>query len=198
MKRTLLLMVAVFASLFLVSCTDTKTVLEDKDNSYVVTGQIAGWGDAVGKEEFLMEAIARGDERVKSLSKDLKKAKYIYILEVTFPEDFPKDENGNEIDPWNVEYTIDGEDVVVKGTLTVKVLKVPAGEEAPAWWGQNPESGKFKNLTPDTLYIPPYQEENVDNAGDWNGNPIAFKAGTYYVVYVQYGAASHGLALIKK
>ncbi len=186
-KKLLFLFVALFAVLFLVGCEDTIAV--DESHDYYVTGQFAGWGDAAGVEEFKMEAIGAKDSRVASIKDDLKDAKYIYIIEATLPAE----EAG-----WDVTYKIDGEMVTVDGNLTVKILQINAGEEAPNWWGQNPESGEFRSLTPDTLYMPPYVEENVDDAGDWNANPVALEAGTYYVVYVQYSNTSHGLALIKK
>lgn len=189
MKRLILVLTLVFAALFLVACGDSGKVLEDDAHVYYLTGQLAGWGDAVGNNQFLMTAIAKNDDRVKSISKDLKNAKYIYIIEATFPAG----EAG-----WEVSYKIDGKDVEVDGNLTLKILQVNKGEEAPNWWAQAPESGEVKNLTPDTLYLPPFVEENVDGAGGWNDNPIVFAAGTYYIVYVQYSNTEHGLAAIKK
>lgn len=186
MKKVLLLIATFVLGFTLVACGNAKV---DEDHNYYVTGQFAGWGDAAGNKDFQMEAVKKSDPRIKSIKADLKDAVYVYVIEVELP--------AGEAE-WDVTYKIDGELVTVDGNLTVKILQVNDGEEAPNWWGQSPESGKFKSLTPDTLYIPPYLEENVDDAGDWNGNPIAFEAGKYVVVYVYYASNSHGLALIKK
>lgn len=190
MKKFLNVLVFLVLGLVLVSCGKlSDEVKVDEEHDYVVTGQFAGWGDAVDDEDNYMTAIAPADKKIASLEKHLKKAKYVYIIEVTFSED----EAG-----WEVEYTIDGEDVEVDGNLTLKIIQLNKGAEAPNWWAQGPESGKVKNLTPKTLYIPPFLEENVDNAGNWNDNAIVYEAGTYYIVYVQYSNTEHGLAAIKK
>lgn len=189
MKKVLGLVVVMFAAFLLVACTDTKTVLVDDAHTYYATGQFASWGDAVGNTSYQMIATNRGDARLKSISSDLKDAKFIYVLEVVLP---------SEDAGWNVTYKIDGEVKELNGNLTVKVIQTNVGAEAPNWWGQSPESGEIKSLTPDTLYLPPFVEENVDEAGGWNDNPVALEAGTYYMVYVQYSNTSHGFGLIKK
>jgi hypothetical protein len=56
-------------------------VLENTEKDYYVTGQFAGWGDAVGKDQFRMTAVSLKDARVAALKADLKGAKYLYILE---------------------------------------------------------------------------------------------------------------------
>ncbi|VEU82351.1 hypothetical protein [Acholeplasma hippikon] len=192
MKKFLTLAVAIVATIVLVACgpkVDMDTKLEDAEHNYFVTGQLAGWGDAVGKAEFTMAATNRGDSRISSIVDDLKDAKFVYVIEATFSA---------EAAGWDVKYTIDGTEKTFDGNLTVKILQVNKDAEAPNWWGQNPESGKFDNLTPATLYLPPFQEANENGAGDWNGNPVVMEAGTYYIVYVQYANNHHGLAAIKK
>lgn len=189
MKKMLGLFVLAFAAFMLVACTDTKTVLQDDAHTYYATGQFAGWGDAVGQAPYTMKATNRGDSRIKSISSDLKDAKFIYVLEVTL---------SSEAAGWDVTYKINGEVKALDGNLTLKVIQTDVDAEAPNWWGQSPESGKVVSLTPDTLYVPPFVEESVDQAGGWNDNPIALAAGTYYFVYVQYATDSHGFALIKK
>ncbi|HCZ24538.1 MAG TPA: hypothetical protein DHV05_06805 [Acholeplasmataceae bacterium] len=79
----------------------------------------------------------------------------------------------------------------------MKMIRTDLGDEVPNWWGQSPESGEIENLTPETLYVPPFVEENVDMAGGWNDNPAALAAGTYYFVYVKY-ESSQAFALIAK
>ncbi len=190
MKKLLGVFAFVLLSVVLISCGKlSDEVVVDDAHDYVITGNFAGWGDAVDDEANFMTAVAQADERINSLKKDLKDAKYVYVIEATFP---------SEEAEWDVTYKIKGEEVTVNGNLTLKILQVNKGAEAPNWWGQGPESGEFKNLTPKTLYIPPFLEENVDDAGGWNDNPIVFEAGTYLIVYVQYSNTSHGLAAIKK
>lgn len=191
MKKVFSVLAVFVLGVVLVSCNKLSSeVVVDEAHDYVITGQFANWGEAVDDQSNYMTAIAQADERIKSLNKkDLKDAKYVYIIEVTFSDE----EAG-----WTAAYTIDGEEVEVDGNLTVKILQVNKGSEAPNWWGQSPESGEVKSLTPDTLYVPPFVEESVDNAGGWNDNPIVFEAGTYYMVYVQYSNTEHGLAAIKK
>ncbi len=189
MKKLLVLVVALVSALTLVACVDTSTVLADEAHTYYATGQFAGWGDAVGVEAYTMVATSRGDERLSSVFDDLKEAKYVYVLEVILPD-------GDA--GWTTQVLKNGEVLSVNGNLTVKVIQTDLDAEAPNWWGQGPESGEFKNLTPSTLYIPAFSQEADEAGNDWNANPAAFEAGTYYMVYVQYANASHGLGLIAK
>ncbi len=178
MKKISVFAVALLALFALAAC-GRGTILEDEGYSYFVTGQFAGWDAAFGEDEYRMEPIALNDDRISELSSDLKGADVLYIAEVTFPDG----EAG-----WEVTYTIDGEEVTVDGNLTLKVVRTTSDEEdIPLWWGQSPESGKFNNLTPERLYVPPFMEENIDGAGAWNDNPIVFEPGDYYVVFAQIG-----------
>jgi len=161
--------------------------IEGKD--FYVTGNFAGWGDAPGNDLYMMTAIARNDERVKSIVDDLKGATAIYILEITLPATAAG---------WDVTYKIDGTVTVLDGNLTVKIIRTDADDVVPNWWAQSPESGEIMSMTPATLYIPPFVEENVDQAGGWNDNPVALAAGTYYAVYAEFGVGeAKGLGLIE-
>jgi hypothetical protein len=187
MKKLVLLLVVLFGAFALVGCV-SGTILADEAHDYYATGQFAGWGGAVGNEDYKMVAIARNDERIKSIVDDTKGAKYLYLLEITLPTGAAG---------WTVTYKIGGVEKVLDGNLTVKMIRTDPGDEIHNWCGQSPESGKFDNLTPDTLYIPPFVEENVDQAGGWNDNPVAMEAGTYYLVYVKF-ETTQAFALIKK
>ncbi len=205
MKKFMFLFVLALTSVFMVGCfggndddkkdpVDETVVLVDEGADYFLTGQFAGWGDATGEDnegEFLMTAVALGDARIASIKDQIMDAKFVYIYELDIPE-----EGGAG---WTAEYEIDGEMVEVDGFNTIKVIKTNKNSEVPIWWGQSPESGEFESLTPDLLYIPPFVgDDDKTAAGGWNDNPIALEAGEYYVVYVQFAPASHGLALIKK
>jgi hypothetical protein len=84
------------------------------------------------------------------------------------------------------------------GNLTVKVIQTEKGDIAPIYWAQNKESGKVDNLTPATLYIPPYVEENVNNLGTWADNPVGIKAGTYNLVFALFPNQKKAMGLIAK
>lgn len=187
MKKLVLLLVALFGAFALVGCVSGE-ILADDAHDYYVTGQFAGWAEAVGNEDYLMEAAARNDERIKSIVKETKGAEFIYIIEIVLPTT----DAG-----WTKTYKIDGVDTTVNGNLTIKMIRTDAGDEVPNWWAQSPESGEITNLTPETIYVPPFNQENVDNAGDWNADPIAYEAGTYYFVYIKF-ADSQAFALIAK
>lgn len=186
MKKLFVLLLGLVLALGLTGCNNDPLV--DEDNNYWATGQFAGWGDAAGNTDYQMEAIAKNDDRVDGL--ELDDVMYLYLLEVTLPDG----EAG-----WTVTYTIDGTETTVDGNLTVKIIKTDAtdADNIPVWWAQSPESGELTNLTEETLYVPPFVEENVDGAGTWNDNPIAFEAGTYYLVFAQYEDGSRAIGLVE-
>ena len=188
MKKLVLLLVALFGAFALVGCVSGEVLVDDA-HDYYVTGQFAGWGDAVGDEDFQMEAIARNDERIKSIVKETKDAQFIYIFEATFP---------SAAAGWTAgPYKVDGVSNTYDGNLTFKVIRTNAGEDIPNWWGQSPESGKFDNLTPETAFMPAFVETGTDDSGAWNDNPVVLAAGTYYVVYIKF-ADSQAVAVIAK
>ncbi len=188
MKKLSIFTVLVF-SIFLLAACGAGTILEREDASHFLTGNFAGWGDAIGVEQYKMEAIALNDDRVSSLRSDLRGATALYVLEATFPAG----EAG-----WSANYTIDGVEYAFDGNLTFKVVRTASDdEEIPLWWGQSPESGKFNNLTPDVVYVPPFMEENIDGAGAWNDNPVVMEAGTYYIIFAEIGTDRY-VGAIKK
>ncbi|MDT8336211.1 MAG: hypothetical protein RQ856_00130 [Candidatus Izemoplasmatales bacterium] len=183
MKKLLVLLLALVFSFGLVACSSEPLANAEKD--YYATGNFNGW-DTV--EAGKMVAIAKNDDRVASIKGELSGVEFLYLLEATLPAT----EAG-----WTATYTIDGTETTVDGNLTVKVIRTTAGDpDARDWWAQSPESGEIVNLTPETLYIPPFVEENVDGAGGWNDNPIAFEAGTYYIVFAEFEDGVRALALI--
>lgn len=157
----------------LVACTPD-TVLENTEKDYYVTGQFAGWGDAVGKDQFRMTAVSLKDARVATLKAQLKGAKYLYVLEHVVITDSGAG--------WTAQYVENGAVKDCDGNQTMKWLQVAKGQEAPDWWAQSPESGPVTSLTPDLLWIPGFTETPAVGP-DWNGNPVVLKAGTYTVVF---------------
>lgn len=181
MKKLFLMLVALLFSFGLVACSSEPLANAEKD--YYATGNFNGW-DTV--ETGKMVAIAKNDDRVASIKGELSGVEYLYLLEATLPA---------EAAGWDVTYKIDGTETTLDGNLTVKVIRTTAGDtDARDWWAQSPESGEINNLTPDTLYIPPFVEESVDMAGGWNDNPVALAAGTYYIIFAEFdGSRAMGL-----
>jgi hypothetical protein len=183
MKKFIPLVLLLSAAL--ASC-GTPAILADADYDYFVTGQFAGWGDApTALEEdgetlkYIMEAISVADARVASVKGQFRNPEFLYVKEIVLPATAAG---------WDVKYTrtSGGTEESFDGNLTVKVQQVDKDAEVPVpnYWAQNPESGIVNNLTPNTLYIPPFFEEApYAGSGDWNGNPVALTAGTYHLVF---------------
>ena len=207
----LVALVAVSALFALTACDAPK----DPKNQYVCTGQWNGWDkttitDDGPLESALMTAIKADDARVAPIKDDLKDAKYIYIFEQEFTNN--KKDDGTWEAGWSIRYklTEDAEDYTeVDGNMTVKVIRtryeeVEVGEEkVSSWvkeWIPSPENHNIKTLTPDTFYLPNMASasEAWEGSGDWSGNPMVLKAGTFYVVYVEYNDGSMGMGLIEK
>jgi hypothetical protein len=185
-KLGLVICMVVLATVF-AGCS-SGTILTDAAHDYYATGQFANWGDAAGNADFKMDAIALNDKRVSSIKKQLKGATGLYVKEIELPA---------AAAGWDVTYKINGTETKLDGNLTVKVIQTATGDNVPSFWAQSPESGEIKNLTADTIYVPPFVEANVDQAGTWNDNPAALKAGKYDLVFVTF-EGSKAMALIAK
>jgi hypothetical protein len=158
-------------------------ILADAANDYYVTGNFAGWGDATeaagtdGVKTFLMEAVSVNDSRVASVKSAFRNPEFLYVKQIVLP---------STAAGWDVKYvrTQGGAEQTFDGNLTVKVIQTNSGAVAPNYWAQNPESGVVNNLTPSTLYIPPFVETApYTGSGTWNDNPVALTAGTYTLVF---------------
>jgi len=154
---------------------DDKLFLENTQKDYYATGNFNGW-DTINA--YKMVPIYLFDERVNSIRDQLTGVKYLYILEITLPDTSAG---------WDVTYKINGNVIMFDGNLTVIVIRTFADDsDSRDFWAQGPESGPITNLTPLTLYIPPFMEGNIDQAGGWNDNIVAYQAGTYYLVFAEY------------
>lgn len=185
----LLLVVALLAGSLcgLAGCADK--ILENTEKDYFITGQFANWADATSGDTWKMEAVGVKDARVASIKDALKGAKYLYVKEATI------ESSGAG---WGFKYTIDGVEVAFDGNQCIKVLRTVKGDEAPEFWAQNKESGEIKNLTPTTLYLPPYQEtETTPGTGTWADNPGIFTAGKYNIVFVEYEDGTRAMGAIQ-
>jgi hypothetical protein len=122
-----------------------------------------------------MEAVALNDSRIGQVRNQLNDATAIYVLEIELPAGAAG---------WEMPYTINGTERKYDGNLSVKVIQTMTGDDIPNYWAQNPESGRVTSLTPTTLYIPPFVEENVGGAGSWNDNPAVIGGpGKYTLVF---------------
>ena len=182
MKKVLMFAMTLALLLGLSGCA-----LASKTKDYYVTGNFNGW-DTV--ESGKMTAISKNDKRVASIADQLDEAEVLYIAEITLPSTSANWDT-------NPTYKIDGVVTEFDGNLTVKIIRTAKDDpDTRDFWAQSPESGAITNLTPTTLYIPPFVEENVDQAGAWNDNPVAFLAGTYYAVFAEFADTTKGLGLI--
>ncbi|MCB9498685.1 MAG: hypothetical protein H6687_02215 [Bacillales bacterium] len=187
MKRIFALLLLACSTLLLAGCAGT--ILENAEKDYYAVGQFNGWGTAVGDETYKMTAIAINDERVASIKAELKGATAVYVLQVALQ---------GEGAGWTFEYKIDGETVTFDGNQAIKVVRTAKDDpDTIDFWAQNKESGAITNLTPDTLYMPPYQETATDGEGTWGDNPGALEDGTYYLVYAEFSTyKAMGLIII--
>lgn len=82
-------------------------------------------------------------------------------------------------------------------------------EEDDVWsdyqWISDPKTAHLEALTPDTLFVPVWQEKADENGFSWSNDPVCIgKAGVYTIVVAQYKNASsadtpgYGMALILK
>jgi len=185
MKKLLIVALMLVASISLVGCYSNETLVNAEKDFYV-TGQFAGWGDAVGNATYKMTPIAMNDERVKTVAKALKGATALYIIEVVINDDAT----------WEASTWKDNVETKYDGNHCVKVVRTAVGDDVAEWWAQSPESGKINNLTPETLYIGEFVETSTGN-GAWNDNPVVFTNGTYYIVYAEIGTARYLGAIAK-
>jgi hypothetical protein len=161
-------------------------ILEDTNHRYFVSGNFAEWGAATEALDtdgetltYLMEAVSVDDARVASVRSQLSNPTMLYVKEVVLPATAAG---------WGETFAIteDGEAQFFDGNLTIKILQTDLEIPAPIYWAQNRESGKVNNLTPGTLYLPPYSETpTYTDSGDWGSNPVALAAGTYTAVFGQ-------------
>jgi hypothetical protein len=188
MKKLFLSLLALLALVTLTACGGGR-VLEDEGNSYFATGNFAGWGDAIGRESNKMEAVALNDSRVAAISSELRGATALYILAI----ELPTTDAG-----WGETYTVNGASTFFNGNQTVKVVRTTStDQDVPLWWGPSPESGQFNNLTPNTLFMPRYIDDNSPDydadagTGHWNTNPVALEPGNYYIVFAVINGARY-------
>lgn len=173
--------------------------LENPDSKYVLAGQHPGWGLTDPKDptdakyaDRVMEAIKLNDKRVASIKDKLTEAKYLYVIEWTYVA------SDAGTDPWT--YNPDGQGAQeFDGNFSLKVIKYTEtdGIWAETWYISPESGGNVNSLTPDTLWIPKWEETPEDGSDGWNANCVLLKgAGKYLIVFADF-TTSFGIGAIQ-
>ena len=219
----LLALVMVFA---LVACTGpneenttkpadnqpSDTVLADEGHAaWVAHGQFLladgtqnAWN---GKDSELYKAsslTAISMKNVKDLNEALytalaaKDVKYLYSIDLLF---------GTNDAGWTANFLKDGKLYRANGSCAFKIAQCSVDENvyAEEQWISDPKTAHAESLTPDTLFMPVWQEEADENGFSWASNPVVTGGpGLYTLVIAQYAngstaeQAGYGIGLIKK
>ena len=176
----------------------SKEVIKDADyDAYTVAGAFASHteGKAVEwnyTEQGAMTVASLADvaEVSESMAKTLKgkdlKGLYIYkgaLIGCT--------QTG--FAGWNTNALKNGEVVSLDGGYCVKAIACTAddltGGYLSAQWIPDPHTACVENLTPDTFFVPTWQEAEDDNHFSWSSNPVCIGgAGEYTIVVAAYKA----------
>lgn len=147
---------------------------------------------------FDLKAI---DENLyKTLSE--KGVKYLYTIDLLF---------GTNDAGWTTNFFRDGKMYRANGSYAFKIAQCNAdvdGENkvySEDQWISNPHNAYAESLTPNTMFMPVWQEEKDEHGFSWADNPVVIGgAGLYTLVIAQYNTASapnqpgFGIALIQK
>ena len=212
-KRIFLVALASLAVVGMTSCGYDKKVREDSEATWVMHGQyllsdgetVNGWN---GKTNELYEAskmtatsVAEVAEYAKEVADVLKgkSIKYLYAGEAVF---------GLNDAGWTANFLI-GEDLYqANGSYAFKVARClyDAAEDVYAedQWIPNPKTANVESLTPDTYFVPVWQETPDKFGFSWASNPVVIGgAGKYKMIVAQYtdvsaaGVPGYGIAAVK-
>ena len=235
MKKLLAIVMVVLMAISLVACTkpnnggetaapkpdeqtgaDTSKVLADESHAIwcahgdflLVDGTKNGWGgkDSEVYEKSALKAISLDELKqidaglFDTLSK--KDVKYLYTGDVLLGTNDPG---------WTSKCLIGGVMNLANGSYCLKVAQCSVDADgdnkvyAEDQWISDPKTAHVEVLTPNTLFMPAWQEEKDENGFSWADNPVAIGgAGIYTIVIAQYNNASdaehpgYGMALILK
>lgn len=174
------------------------TVLKDADyDAYTVAGPFASnvEGKAVDwkyTEQGEMKAtslaeLAKISEPMAKTLKD-KKLKGLYVYEGALIGCTQVGHAG-----WNADAMKNGEKIQLDGGYCVKAIACTlddlTGGYLATQWIQDPHTACVENLTPDTYFVPVWQEAADENGFAWNSNPVCIGgAGKYTIVVASYDA----------
>ena len=212
-KRIFLVALASLAVVGMTSCGYDKKVREDSEATWVMHGQyllsdgetVNGWN---GKKNELYEAskmtatsVAEVAEYAQEVADVLKgkSIKYLYAGEAVF---------GLNDAGWTTNFLI-GEDLYqANGSYAFKTARClyDAAEDVYAedQWIPDPKTANVESLTPDTFFVPVWQEAADRFGFSWTSNPVVIGgAGKYKMIVAQYtdisaaGVPGYGIAAVK-
>jgi len=162
--------------------------------------------DSALYEKSALKAITLSD--VKTISEDLyktlsaKEVLYLYTIDLIF---------GTNDAGWTTNFLKDGKLYRANGSYAFKVAQCTAEVDggnkvyAEAQWISDPHTAHAESLTPETMFMPVWQEEADENGFSWASNPVVIGgAGVYTLVIAQYKTASspekagYGIGLVLK
>ena len=173
-------------------------VLKDADyDAYTVAGPFASHTEGKAVEwnyteqgEMTAASLADVNKVSPAIAKTLKgkKLKGLYIYEGALIGCTQIGFAG-----WNTDAMKGGEKVTLDGGYCVKAIACTkddlTGGYLSAQWTPDPHTACVENLTPDTYFVPTWQEAADDNGFAWNSNPVCIGgAGEYTIVVAAYDA----------
>ena len=217
MKKLLVLMLAVLMVLSMVACGKkaAKPLADEGHQAWVAHGQFLledgsenSWN---GKDQELYEKsslTAIAVEDVKAINEDLYKAlsgkqvKYLYKIDLIF---------GTNDAGWTTDFLKDGKLYHANGSYAFKIAQCTIDVDgdtkiyAEDQWISDPKTAYAESLTPDTMFMPVWQEEPDEYGFSWASNPVVTGGpGLYTLVIAQYTNASDpsnpgfGIGLVQK
>ena len=164
-----------------------------------------------GKDTELYEAAALKAialEDVKAIDENVynalaaKDVKYLYTIDLIF---------GTNDAGWTTDCLIGGKMFKANGSYAFKIAQCTVDVDgdnkvySEDQWIHDPKTAHSESLTPDTLFVPVWQEEADENGFSWASNPAVIGGpGLYTLVIAQYNNAStpdqagYGIALVLK
>ena len=217
MKKFLVVLLSVLMVCTMAACGKPapKPLADDTHAAWVAHGQYLladgtpnGW---TGKDTALYEASALKAialEDVKNINEALyntlsgKEIKYLYTIDLIL---------GVNDAGWTTNALIDGKLYRVNGSNAFKIAQCSVDADgdnkvyAEDQWISDPKTAHAESLTPDTLFMPVWQEENDEYGFSWASNPACIGVpGLYTLVIAQYTSVSsattpgYGIGLVLK
>jgi len=216
MKKVLAVLLALVMVLSFAACGKSKPLADEGHEAWVAHGQYLladgtqnGWNgkDTAVYEASALTAIAVDD--VKSIDSALyetlkgKDVKYLYKGEYIF---------GTNDAGWTTDF-LNTQGILYRanGSYAFKVAQCTAEVDgnnkvyAEDQWISDPKTAYAESLTPETMFMPVWQEEPDQYGFSWASNPVVTGgAGLYTLVIAQYNNASapgqpgYGIGLVLK
>ena len=209
MKKLLVVLLAAAMVLSMAACSvgggggASKALADDGHAAWVAHGQYLladgtenSWNgkDTELYEKSALTAIKLDD--VKAIDENL------YTIDLIF---------GTNDAGWTTDFLKDGKLYRANGSYAYKVAQCTVDVDgdnkvyAEDQWISDPKTAHAESLTPDTMFMPIWQEEPDENGFSWASNPVVTGgAGLYTLVIAQYKNASspeqagYGIGLVLK